>query len=71
MPSKARGTIEELLTSCDGFLEILDGSVLGGEASLLMVEPAELLQDLRVVRVAVEDTEVRRLGAIKLYGNLG
>ena len=36
-----------------------------------MVEPAELLQDLCVVGVAVEDTEVRSLGVIKLYGKLG
>jgi len=55
------------LTSGDGFLQIFDSPVLAGEAiALLMVQPAELLQNLGVVGVSLEHALIGSLGVIKL-----
>ncbi len=54
-------------TSCDGFFEVLNGSLLALEAiALLVMEPAKLLQYLRMVWVAVENPSVCGLGTIIL-----
>lgn len=57
------------LTGGDGLLEVLDCLFLVGEAAaLLVVEPAELLKDARVVGVALEDAVVGGLGIVILAG---
>lgn len=54
-------------TCADRLLEILDSTVLAliGVA-LLVMQPAELLKDLGVIRRLVQDALVCRLGAVKL-----
>jgi len=57
------------LTSIDRLLEIVNSSLLGGEAAtLLMVEPAKLLENLCVLRVPIKDAQIRSLRVIKLEG---
>lgn len=56
-----------MLTRSNRFLEELDGLLLAREAvALLVVQPAQLLQNLGVVRVSVEHTLVGILGAVKV-----
>lgn len=54
-------------TCADRLLKILDGTVLAliGVA-LLVMQPAELLKDLGVIRRVVQDALVCSLGAVKL-----
>lgn len=59
---------ENWLTSRDRFLEILDSSLLAGEAvALLVVQPAELLKHLGMVGVALKDFLVCSLCAVIIF----
>lgn len=54
-------------TRADGLLQVLNRLLLAGKArALLVMQPAELLQDLGVVRVAIEHTSVSKFGIVKL-----
>lgn len=55
-------------TSVDRLLQVVNGTLLRGGGALVMVQPAELLENLGVLGVALENTLVGRLGAIKLEG---
>lgn len=57
------------LTSSDGFLEILDRTLLSLEAiALLMMKPAKLLQNLGMAWVTFKNSAVGGLGTI-ILGN--
>lgn len=58
----------EMLTRCDRLLEVFNGLLLTIEASaLLVVQPAELLKDLCVIRIAIEHAHVRAFGGVVIF----
>lgn len=62
-----KGYLEKLLTSTDGLLQVLNGFLLARVAvALLVVEPSKLLEDLGVVRVAIQNAPVRGLSRVEL-----
>lgn len=55
-------------TSVDRLLQVVNGTLLRGGGALVVVQPAKLLENLGVLGVALENTLVGRLCAIKLEG---
>lgn len=54
-------------TRVDGLLQVLNRLFLTGEAwALLMMQPAELLEDLCVIRIAIKHTPVSKFGVVDL-----
>ena len=54
-------------TRIDGLLQVLNRLLLTGEArALLMMQPAELLEDLCVIRIAIKHTSVCKLCVVDL-----
>lgn len=59
------------LTRRNRFLEIFNSLLLATEIiALLVMQPAELLQDLGMVRIALENTPIGSLGGIMLGPSL-
>jgi len=56
-----------LRTGLDGAHEIGDGNVLVAELRVVVVQPANLLQHLGVVRVVLEHTLVGLLRRVELF----
>ena len=64
---RAETEYERENTRANRLLQVLNRLLLAGEArALLVMQPAELLQDLGVVRVAVEHTSVSKFCIVKL-----
>lgn len=55
------------LTRGNRFLEVFDGALLALEAAtLVMMQPTELLQDLGMVGITVQYSSIRSLGVVVL-----
>lgn len=54
------------LTRLDRLLQVLNGRVLAVTVGILVVQPADLLEDLGMIRVSVEHTSVRQFRVVVL-----
>ena len=55
-------------TGINRLLQIVNSTLLRGGGALVMVQPAKLLENLGMLGVALENTLIGGLGAIKLEG---
>jgi hypothetical protein len=65
------GSFSPELTRADRFLQVLNRRILAVSVVFLVMQPAELLEDLGVIRIPVEHPPVRQFGVIVLFDLLG